>query len=191
MHAVTEQVAPARLDEAILAPLVERARSGELHAFEEIVQTLQGPIRSFARRMMRDPHLGDDAAQETFLRIWKAIGRHELRGKFVAWAFTVARNTCIEFLRRENRTPRPSEEIEAGTFDPYDRNDTSRIVNEAIAALGEPYRSTFLLRETGLPYERVAEILECPVGTIRSRLHEARRQLADQLRPIFGREVEV
>lgn len=191
MQAVTERAAPARLEEAMFAPLVERARLGELHAFEEIVRTLQGPIRSFARRMMRDPHLGDDAAQETFLRIWKAIGRHELRGKFVAWTFTVARNTCIEFLRRENRTPRPSEDIDVGSFDPYERNDTSRIVNEAIAALGEPYRSTFLLRETGLPYEEVAEILDCPVGTVRSRLHEARRQLADQLRPMFGSEVEV
>jgi RNA polymerase sigma-70 factor (ECF subfamily) len=183
--AVGERTA-TRLDEGKLAPLVERARDGELAAFEEIVRYMQGPIRSYARRMMRDPHLGDDAAQETFFRMWKGLPRHEPRGKFVAWTFTVARNTCIEFLRREARTPHPSEEIDAGSVDPYDAADLRRLVNDAIEALGEPYKSAILLRETGMQYEEVAEALDCPVGTVRSRLHEARRQLAEQLRPAIG-----
>jgi RNA polymerase sigma-70 factor (ECF subfamily) len=136
--------------------------------------------------MMRDPHLGDDAAQETFFRMWKGLPRHEPRGKFVAWTFTVARNTCIEFLRREARTPHPSEEIDAGSVDPYDAADLRRLVNDAIEALGEPHKSAILLRETGMQYEEVAEALDCPVGTVRSRLHEARRQLAEQLRPAIG-----
>jgi RNA polymerase sigma-70 factor (ECF subfamily) len=63
-----------------------------------------------------------------------------------------------------------------------------RIVNDAIAALGEPFRTTLLLRETGLGYEEVAKALGCPVGTVRSRLHEARRRLAAELRPLFGGE---
>lgn len=186
MLAVTERSAPARLDEGLFGPLVERARTGDLDAFEEIVRKMQGPVRSFARRMMRDPHLGDDAAQETFFRMWKGLARHESRGKFVAWAFTVARNTCIEFLRRESRTPRPAEDMDVGSLDPYEQADLSRVVNDAISGLGEPYRSTILLRETGLHYEEMAEALHCPVGTVRSRLHEARRQLAERLRPVLG-----
>lgn len=186
MLAVTERTAPTRLDEGLLGPLVDRARTGDLDAFEEIVRRMQGPVRSFARRMMRDPHLADDAAQETFFRMWKGLARHESRGKFVAWTFTVARNTCIEFLRRESRMPRPAEEIDVGSLDPYEQADLTRVVNDAISELGEPYRSTILLRETGMQYEEMADALSCPVGTVRSRLHEARRQLAERLRPALG-----
>lgn len=147
---------------------------------------MQGPIRSFARRMMRDTYLGDDAAQETFFRMWKGIARHQPRGRFISWSFTVARNTCIEFLRREGRTPRPVPEVHGDSHDPMHDVDVGRVVNDAIAELDEPYRSTFLLRETGLAYEEVAAALDCPVGTVRSRLHEARKRLAERLRPEFG-----
>lgn len=182
-----------RLDEDKLAPLVERARLGEAAAFEEIVRMMQGPIRAFARRMMRDAHLGDDAAQEIFIRMWKGMRFHEPRGRFVAWSFTVARNTCIELLRREKRTPMPVEECESTKDvrtdrDETDAHDLRTVVNDALATLDEPYRSTFLLRETGLAYQELAQTLDCPVGTVRSRLHEARRRLAFQLRPILGGE---
>lgn len=185
MNAVGERTTQ-RLDEGDLAPYVERARSGDLDAFEEIVLRMQGPVRSFSRRMMRDLHLGDDAAQETFLRMWRGLARHELRGKFIAWSFTVARNTCIELLRRESRTPHPTEELEVISENVFEQVDLRRIVGRAIAGLEEPFRSTFLLRETGLAYEEVAETMECPVGTVRSRLHEARRRLAAELRPVLG-----
>jgi len=182
------QAAP-RLDEIRLAPFVERARDGDQAAFEEIVRMMQSPIRSFARRMMRDAHLGDDAAQEIFIRMWKGIRRHEPRGRFVAWSFTVARNTCIELLRREKRTPTPVEAQDTPGHDEAAATDLKRVVGDALAALDEPYRSTFLLRETGLAYEELADTFDCPIGTIRSRLHEARRRLAMRLQPILGGEV--
>jgi RNA polymerase sigma-70 factor (ECF subfamily) len=171
----------------VLGPLVERARDGDLEAFEAIVRAMQGPVRSFARRLLRDPHLGDDAAQETFLRMWKGMRRHEPRGRFIAWTFTVARNTCIEFMRREARTPVPVEQND-GWEDDSEVRELRRVINEAVASLSEPYRTTFLLRETGLPYEEIAEILGCPIGTVRSRLHVARRRLTDILRPILGED---
>jgi RNA polymerase sigma-70 factor (ECF subfamily) len=147
-------------------------------------------VRAFTRRFLRDPHLGDDAAQETMLRIWKGLRRHEPRGRFIAWTFTVARNTCIEFLRREARTPIPVEPRDdaRGYVDEWDMYELRRVINDAIAQLDEPYRTTFLLRETGLAYEEVAEVLQCPVGTVRSRLHVARRRLTELLRPILGGE---
>jgi RNA polymerase sigma-70 factor (ECF subfamily) len=184
---VDKPTAP-RLDEAKLGPLVERARLGDGAAFEEIVRTMQGPVRAFARRMMRDAHLGDDAAQEIFLRMWKGLRRHEPRGKFIAWTFTVARNTCIELLRREKRTPTPIEMDETAGRDEAEGHDLRSIVNAALAALDEPYRSTFLLRETGLAYDELAETLDCPIGTVRSRLHEARRRLQLTLLPVLGGE---
>jgi RNA polymerase sigma-70 factor (ECF subfamily) len=185
VHAVGQPTAP-RLDEERLGPLVERARMGETAAFEEIVRVMQGPIRSFARRMMRDAHLGDDAAQEIFLRMWKGLRHHEPRGRFIAWSFTVARNTCIELLRREKRTPMPVETEDRAGYDESHSHDLRKVVNDALAALDEPYRSTFILRETGLAYEELAETLDCPVGTIRSRLHEARRRLQTALQPVLA-----
>lgn len=149
---------------------------------------MQGPVRAFARRMMRDQHLGDDAAQDTFLRMWKGLRTLEPRGRFVAWTFTIARNTCIEALRREKRTPMPLEEIDAGSHDPSDAHVLRGIVTDALAKLEEPFRSTLLLRETGLAYEELAETMEIPVGTVRSRLHEARRRLATMLAPVMAGE---
>jgi len=177
-----------RLDEERLAPLVESACLGHSGAFEEIVTIMQGPVRAFCRRMMRDQHLGDDAAQDTFLRMWKGLRTHEPRGRFVAWTFTIARNTCIEALRREKRTPMPIEEVDAGSHDPADNQILKGLVNEALAKLEEPFRSTLILRETGLAYEELAETMEIPVGTVRSRLHEARRRLATMLAPVMAGE---
>ncbi len=187
--AVERKPTAPRLDEERLGPLVERARLGDGAAFEEIVRVMQGPVRAFARRMMRDAHLGDDAAQEIFLRMWKGIRRHEPRGRFVAWTFTVARNTCIELLRREKRMPTPVDVTdETAGEDEAEAHALKRVVNDALAALDEPYRSTFILRETGLAYDELAQTLDCPVGTVRSRLHEARRRLAVSLRPVIGGE---
>ncbi len=189
MYAVDERTMPTRLDPEALDPVVEQARGGDVDAFETIVRTLQGPMRSFARRMMRDRGLGDDAAQEIFFRIWRGLPRYESSGRFVAWSFTIARNTCIELLRKEVRVPTPVEEIPAATTDPHEEAELRRVVREAVDALDEPYRSTFLLRESGLTYDEVAEAAGCPLGTVRSRLHEARRVLADRLAPyLFGGE---
>ncbi len=184
----TARAGTGRLDEEQLAPLVERARDGDMRAFEEIVSIMQGPVRAFARRMMRDQHLGDDAAQDTFLRMWKGLRTHEPRGRFVAWTFTIARNTCIEALRREKRTPMPMDEFEISSDDPSDKHVLRKVVNDALAKLEEPFRSTLILRETGRSYEELAESMDIPVGTVRSRLHEARRRLAVMLAPVLGGE---
>lgn len=177
MYAVTT----SRLRDDELAPFVERACAGDLDAFEEIVRALQGPVRTFARRLMRDADLGDDAAQEAFVRMWRGLRAYTPSGRFVAWSFTVTRNTCVEMLRKEARRPVPVAELPDDTRDPTDAVDVRRAVGEAVGALDEPYRSAFLLRESGLAYEEIADAMRCPIGTVRSRLHEARRRLAERL----------
>jgi len=169
--------------------LVERARNSDLEAFEEIVRMLQGPVRAFARRVMGDAAAGDDAAQETFLRVWKGLGSYRPSERFMAWVFTIARNTCIEMWRREQRTPVPVESLpeDRRHIDPTDGADLKRAVSEAVSRLPDTIRATFLLREAGLSYEEIAVAEGCPVGTVRSRLHSARRSLAASLEPfMFG-----
>lgn len=187
MFALDERVATVRLSDEELEPWVERARSGDVEAVDRLVRRMQGPIRAFCRRMMGDSHLGDDAAQETFVRMWRAMRRQEPSGRFLPWVFAIARNTCIELLRSEVRRPTPVESVPEQSDLSQETADLRRAVKEAIEGLAEPYRSTFLLRYSGLSYEEIAGIASCPVGTVRSRLHEARRLLGQHLAPIvFG-----
>lgn len=185
MHAVDDQRTRRTTDP--MAGLVARARGGDADAFEGLVRALQGPLRAFARRMMADVHLGDDAAQEAFVRMWRGIGGfRDEPDRFLAWAYTVARNTCIELIRKETRVPTPVAELpEPAGADPATQDDLRGAVREAVDALGEPYRSTLLLREAGLAYDEISVALDCPVGTVRSRLHEARRLLKLRLAPLF------
>lgn len=188
---VVERQPTQRLDEADLAPLVERAQAGDADAFEALVRRLQGPIRAFSRRLIADDALGDDAAQEAFVRMWRGIRRLKGQGAFTSWAFTVARNTAIELLRKEQRTPTPVEDLPAVTASPTDDLALRRVVREAVRDLPEPYRTTLCYREAGLSYEEIAEAVSTPVGTVRSRLHKARTLLAERLAPaLFGGEDE-
>ncbi|HVE90727.1 MAG TPA: RNA polymerase sigma factor [Actinomycetota bacterium] len=171
-----------QMDEDDLDPLAARAAGGDLDAFEQLVLMLQGPMRSLCRRILRDDQLGDDAAQESLVRMWRGLGERDTSGRFVAWAFTVARNTSVEMLRREVRRPVPVDEVPVAG-DPTDALDLRHAVQAAVAALEDPFRTTFVLREAGMSYEEVAEAEGCPVGTVRSRLHEARRRLAESLSP--------
>lgn len=184
MYAV-KQDRSARLDSGALEPLVARASDGDLEAFEHLVRTVQGPLRGFTRRMMSDPDLGDDAAQESLLRVWRGLRSYTPERHFLAWFFTIARNTCIEMLRRQSRVPQPVEMAPDAASDGSEALEVRRAVRDAIDALDEPYRSTFLLRESGFTYEEIADGLSVPLGTVRSRLHEARRQLAARLQPLL------
>ncbi|MGH9195519.1 MAG: RNA polymerase sigma factor [Acidimicrobiia bacterium] len=190
-----------QLTDQELGSLVEQVCCGDAEAFERLVRRMQGPLRSFCRRMIGDAYLGDDAAQETFVRIWKGLRRGDRVQRFLPWAFAIARNTCIELLRREERRPTPVdplgllEAIPEGqrsltaAADP-EAAELRTAVAEAIEGLAEPYRSTFLLRHTGFSYEEIAGITSCPIGTVRSRLFEARRLLSHRLAPlVFGEDV--
>lgn len=188
MYAVERQPTQ-RLDDAELAPVVERAKAGDADAFEALVRRLQGPVRAFSRRLLGDDALGDDAAQEAFVRMWRGIRRLEGAGAFTSWAFTVARNTAIELLRKEKRTPTPTDELPAVSANPADDLALRRVVREAVRGLPEPYRTTFCYREAGLSYEEISEAVATPIGTVRSRLHKARKLLAERLAPVlFGGE---
>lgn len=188
------------------APLVERVRQGDVKAFEMLVVKYQRRIERLIGRMVRDVDLVPDIAQETFIRAYRAIPQFRGESAFYTWLYRIAVNTAKKALMELKRDPLVSESARASMRDEDD--ETSRVENEltdgetpdavlaskqiaaavnfAIEALSEELRQAITLREIeGLSYEEIAEMMNCPIGTVRSRIFRAREAIALRLRPLL------
>jgi RNA polymerase sigma-70 factor, ECF subfamily len=188
------------------AQLVERAKLGDVRAFEMLVVKYQRRIERLVGRMVRDVDVVPDIAQETFLRAYKAL--HQFRGEsaFYTWLYRIAVNTAKKTLGDLQRDPLVFEA--AGLPSDDDSDETSRLarepshdgtpetllaskqlgeqLNAAVEALSPDLRQALLLREVeGLSYEEIAEMMSCPIGTVRSRIYRAREAIALRLRPLL------
>ncbi|MFO1326882.1 MAG: RNA polymerase sigma factor RpoE [Rubrivivax sp.] len=187
------------------ALLVERARRGESAAFEMLVVKYQRRIERLISRMVRDADLVQDVAQETFIRAYRALPQFRGESAFYTWLYRIAINTAKKTLVDLRRDPVVTE----GAFTPNeDGDETSRVENEltdgetpealmaskeiaaavnaAIEGLSEDLRQAITLREIeGLSYEEIAEMMNCPIGTVRSRIFRAREAIAARLRPLL------
>jgi len=188
------------------ALLVERARLGDVRAFEMLVVKYQRRIERLIGRMVRDADLVQDIAQESFIRAYRAMPQFRGDSAFYTWLYRIAVNTAKKALVELKRDPLISE----SSFTTNDDGDeTSRsqtelsdgetpeallaskeiagAVNAAIDALSEDLRQAITLREIeGLSYEEIAEVMNCPIGTVRSRIFRAREAIALRLRPLLG-----
>jgi len=187
------------------APLVERVRRGDQKAFELLVVKYQRRIERLIGRMVRDADLVQDLAQETFLRAYRALPQFRGESAFYTWLYRIAVNTAkkaLVELRREpviteaalmpsgdaDETFRPeAEPIDPETPDAVIASrEIAAAVNAAIERLSEDLRQAVVLREIeGLSYEEIAEIMNCPIGTVRSRIFRAREAIAQRLRPLL------
>ena len=188
------------------APLVERVRQGDVKAFEMLVVKYQRRIERLIGRMVRDVDLVPDIAQETFIRAYRAIPQFRGESAFYTWLYRIAVNTAKKALMELKRDPVVTESARIGNRD--DDEETSRVenelsdgetpdavlaskqiaaaVNQAIAGLSEELRQAITLREIeGLSYEEIAELMDCPIGTVRSRIFRAREAIAQRLRPLL------
>jgi RNA polymerase sigma-70 factor (ECF subfamily) len=175
-----------RADEAWL---VARAAAGRLDAFEELVRRYQLPVYRVALRMLGDRADAEDAAQDAFLQAWQALPGFAGRSRFSTWLYRIVTNRCLNVRRAARRTePLP------GGFEgeaPGSRPD--RIVEaagelealaEAIASLSPQQRAPFVLRTfEGCSYEEIAGVLGISVAAVRGRLHRARLELLEAMRP--------
>ena len=187
-------------------PLVKRAQQGDTRAFEMLVIKYQRRIERLIGRMVRDVDLVQDIAQESFIRAYRAMPKFRGDSAFYTWLYRIAVNTAKKALGDLKRDPLVSMSTLTGAND--DDDETSRIereltdgatpesllaskeiaqtVNAAIEALSPDLRQAITLREIeGLSYEEIAEMMSCPIGTVRSRIFRAREAIALRLRPLL------
>jgi len=188
------------------AQLVARAKSGDARAFEMLVIKYQRRIERLIARMVRDVDLVQDIAQESFIRAYRALPQFRGDSAFYTWLYRITVNTAKKALVDLKRDPLVTESARAASND--DDDETSRVereltdgetpeallaskeiaqaVNAAIEALSEDLRQAITLREIeGLSYEEIAELMNCPIGTVRSRIFRARESIAQRLRPLL------
>jgi RNA polymerase sigma-70 factor (ECF subfamily) len=181
--------------------LMRRVKRGDTVAFAELVDRYQQPVINFIGRTLQDFTEAEDVAQNVFVQVFKSAQRYQETAKFTTWLFTIARNLCLNELRRRARHPaEPMDASPAGTEDapvrqyadraatgPTEallRGELEQKVEEAIADLPENQRTALLLcREEELSYEEIAEVLGCSLSATKSLIHRARETLKARLKP--------
>ena len=187
------------------APLVERVKRGDVKAFEMLVVKYQRRIERLIGRMVRDVDLVPDIAQETFIRAYRAIPQFRGESQFYTWLYRIAVNTAKKALVGLKRDPVMTDSARANRDEDEETSraeneltdgetpeavmaskEIAAAVNSAIEALSEDLRQAITLREIeGLTYEEIAELMDCPIGTVRSRIFRAREAIAQRLRPLL------
>jgi RNA polymerase sigma-70 factor (ECF subfamily) len=187
--------------------LVARSRGGDLDSFNQLVMRWERPIYALAYRVIGREEDARDVAQETFLRAFRALGGFKGQAKFSSWLYRITLNLCRDWIRRERRTPvaQPPEGVDlvelAGESpstesieDLVSRKELGRAVARAMANLPDEQRTAIILKEYhGLTFQEIAELLDCPLSTVKTRLYQGltvlRRQLASAgVESVFGAE---
>ena len=193
------------LDTDADAGLVERVKLGDVRAFEMLVVKYQRRIERLIGRMVRDVNIVQDIAQETFIRAYRALPQFRGDSAFYTWLYRIAVNTAKKALMDMKRDPlvfesmmRHDEDGEEPSRAEGELSDgetpegilaskeIAAAVNSAVEALSDELRQAITLREIeGLSYEEIAEAMNCPIGTVRSRIFRAREAIAVKLRPLL------
>ncbi len=181
--------------------LAAQAAAGRQSAFRELLSRYEKPVFALVYRMVRDRALAEDLAQETFIRAFSAIGSYNPRYKFSSWIFKIANNLTIDHLRRkrldtvsihgaphavtEDEQARTSLDLESPDERPDTYVENRELGSEIEAAIGQlrpEYKSVTILRHVeGYSYKEIAEIMELPLGTVKTYIHRARLELQEAL----------
>ncbi|WP_405234636.1 RNA polymerase sigma factor RpoE [Lentisalinibacter salinarum] len=184
------------------AALVKRVQQGDKQAFNLLVLKYQTKIVNLVMRYVRDPDEANDVAQEAFLKAYRALPRFRGDSAFYTWLYRIAVNTAKNYLVAAKRRP---VEYDLDLQDPeqYDmqarlkdidspervlmKDEVQQTIDEAIQDLPEDLRTAIILRELeGMTYEEIAETMECPVGTVRSRIFRAREAISKRIDPLLA-----
>lgn len=165
--------------------LVLRCQTGDASAFEELVLLYQPRLRYFLRALLRDDRDVDDHLQEIWLDVHRGIARLTEPAAFAAWLYRIARNRAYRVLRKRREPPRSLDGIDLPAKEDDDTRwsaEDAQYIHAALDSLAAEHREVLLLRFIEeMNYEDIARVTDCPVGTVRSRLHYAKRALRDVL----------
>ena len=184
--------------------LVRRVQRGDSAAFDLLVRKYQHRIAALIGRYIADWSECQDVAQDTFIRAYRAIGNFRGDAQFYTWLHRIAVNTAKNHLVAHKRRP-PTDDIEISDAEQFDsgirlrdtdtperelaRQQMEQVVMRAVGALPEELRTAITLREVeGLSYEEIAQRMDCPIGTVRSRIFRAREAIDAELRPLMDVE---
>lgn len=193
----------ARMGEAQVDQLlVERVQKGDKAAFDLLIRKYQHRIISLVSRYVSDHAEAQDIAQEAFIKAYRALGNFRGDSAFYTWLYRIAINTAKNWLVARNRRP-PASDIDAMDAEQYDidsrlkergtpenellRAEIEKTVQDAIADLPDDLRTAIILREMeGMSYEDIATTMDCPIGTVRSRIFRAREAIDEKLKPLIS-----
>jgi RNA polymerase sigma-70 factor (ECF subfamily) len=185
-------------ESAIEAGLAARARAGSEEAFRELVLRFERPVFGLILRMVRDPSTAEELAQDVFVKAYRRLDTYDPERRFGSWLFKIAHNTTVDHLRRSapELVPLEGGDEERGDLAAVladravpspeaaaERGDLARDLERAIATLRPEYREAVVLRhQEELSYEEISAAMGLPLGTIKTHLHRARKELAAHLR---------
>ena len=187
------------------AELVARVQKGDKRAFDLLVLKYQRKIMRLLSRMLNNHAEVEDIAQETFIKAYRALPQFRGDSAFYTWLYRIAINTARNWLSSNQRKMLVSDTFETKDGETFSQSDNlididtpesrmvsseiAQTVNKAIEDLPEDLRTAIVLREIeGLSYEEIAQTMECPIGTVRSRIFRAREAIAARLKPVLGQD---
>jgi RNA polymerase sigma-70 factor (ECF subfamily) len=190
-------------DREIDRQLVARAQRGDKRAFELLVEKYQRKLARLLSRFIRDPAEVEDVTQEAFIKAYRALPAFRGDSAFYTWLYRIGINTAKNYLMAMGRRAPTSTEVEAEDAEGFEEGEQLRdintpesvllskeiaeTVNATIESLPEELRRAIQMREIeGMSYEDIAQAMDCPIGTVRSRIFRAREAIAEQLRPLLG-----
>ena len=181
--------------------LIRQCQKGDVQAFRHLVERYEDRIYGLACSILGDPEAARDAAQEAFVRVYKALGRFEGRSSFYTYLYRITTNVCLTFAQREQRRPdrvsiERMQEVNEMTLDRFlgtdePQNDIERIglreeIQKVLDYLSPEHRAVVILKDIeGFSQEEIADVLDVSVGTVKSRLSRARARLRDLLLPLY------
>jgi RNA polymerase sigma-70 factor (ECF subfamily) len=189
-------------DRDIDRQLVARAQRGDKRAFELLVEKYQRKLARLLSRFIRDPAEVEDVTQEAFIKAYRALPAFRGDSAFYTWLYRIGINTAKNYLMAMGRRAPTSTEVEADEAEGFEEgeqlrdintpesmllsNEIAKTVNATIEQLPEELRTAIQMREIeGMSYEDIAKAMDCPIGTVRSRIFRAREAIAEQLRPLL------
>ena len=188
--------------------LVRRAKRGDYKAFDLLVLKYQSRIIGISMKFVKDIHIAEDIAQESFIKAFKSLISFREESAFYTWLYRIAANTSKNYLTSKRRKKEysesevfSSEDVNVDIFDipggdsPEEilaANNLREVIFESLSNLPEDIRTAISLREfEGLSYEEISEVLDCPIGTVRSRIFRGREIIQDKISPLLENNREL